>query len=80
MGSACCAHCHGGRARIDNLISLPSSPIEWRKTSARRRDGSGLRALLLLRLALLATVAIIVKLTTPVFSIMGRDSPGVTLS
>jgi len=79
MGSACCAHCHGGRAGIDNLIFiaiLTNRVAE--KTSARRRDGSGLRALCFCAWHCSRPSPSSSKLTTPVFSIMGKDSPGVT--
>ena len=57
---------------IDNLIFiaiLTNRLPEHQRESARR---VGLAGALILRLALLATVAIIVKLTTPVFSILGK--------
>ena len=57
---------------IDNLIFiaiLTNRVPENQRETARR---VGLAGALLLRLALLATVAIIVKLTTPVFSILGK--------
>ena len=57
---------------IDNLIFiaiLTNRVPENQRETARR---VGLAGALLLRLALLATVAIIIKLTTPVFSILGK--------
>jgi len=57
---------------IDNLIFiaiLTNRVPENQRETARR---VGLAGALLLRLALLATVAIIVKLTMPVFSILGK--------
>src|SRR5712671_1605360 len=57
---------------IDNLIFiaiLTNRVPENQREMARR---VGLAGALLLRLALLATIAIIVKLTTPVFSILGK--------
>jgi len=57
---------------IDNLIFiaiLTNRVPENQRETARR---VGLAGALLLRLALLATIAIIVKLTTPVFSILGK--------
>ncbi len=57
---------------IDNLIFISIAtnrlPVEQRERA--RRVGIGLA--LVLRLALLGTVAFIVKLTTPVFSVLGH--------
>ena len=58
---------------IDNLIFISIAtnrlPVEQRERA--RRIGIGLA--LILRLALLSTVALIVKLTAPVFSVLGHD-------
>ena len=57
---------------IDNLIFISiltnKLPDEFRERA--RRIGIGLA--LLFRLALLGTIAVIVKLTTPVFSVLGQ--------
>ena len=58
---------------IDNLIFiaiLTNKLPEHQRPMARRL---GIGAALILRLALLGTIAWIVKLTTPVFSILGHD-------
>ncbi len=58
---------------IDNLIfiSVLSNKLPEHLRSKARRTGIG--AALVLRLGLLATIAIIVKLTTPVFEIFGQS-------
>ena len=58
---------------IDNLIfiSVLSNKLPEHLRSKARRIGIG--AALVLRLGLLATIAIIVKLTTPVFEIFGQS-------
>ena len=57
---------------IDNLIfiSILTNKLPEHQRSKGRRIGIGLA--LILRLALLGTVAIIVKLTAPIFSIFGQ--------
>ncbi len=57
---------------IDNLIfiSVLSNKLPEHLRSKARRIGIG--AALVLRLALLATIAIIIKLTTPVFELFGQ--------
>ncbi len=58
---------------IDNLvfISILTNKLPEHQRSRGRRIGIGLA--LVLRLGLLSTVAIIVKLTTPVFSVFGQS-------
>ena len=58
---------------IDNLIfiSVLSNKLPEHLRSKARRIGIG--AALVLRLGLLATIALIVKLTTPVFEILGQS-------
>lgn len=58
---------------IDNLIfiSILTNKLPVHQRSRGRRIGIGLA--LILRLALLSTVAVIVKLTTPVFSVFGQS-------
>ena len=58
---------------IDNLIfiSVLSNKLPEHLRSKARRIGIG--AALFLRLGLLATIALIVKLTTPVFEILGQS-------
>jgi predicted tellurium resistance membrane protein TerC len=58
---------------IDNLIfiSVLSNKLPKHLRSKARRIGIG--AALVLRLGLLATIALIVKLTTPVFEILGQS-------
>jgi len=58
---------------IDNLIfiSIVTNRLPEAQRPLARRIGIGLA--LILRLALLGTIAIIVKLTAPVFSILGND-------
>ncbi|WP_449256747.1 TerC family protein [Bosea sp. (in: a-proteobacteria)] len=57
---------------IDNLIfiSILTNKLPAHQRSKGRRIGIGLA--LILRLALLGTVAVIVKLTAPVFSVLGH--------
>lgn len=57
---------------IDNLIfiSILTNKLPEHQRSRGRRIGIGLA--LILRLALLGTVAVIVKLTAPVFSVLGH--------
>jgi predicted tellurium resistance membrane protein TerC len=57
---------------IDNLIFIS---IVTNRLPPERRDGArrlGIGLALILRLALLSTVALIVKLTAPIFSVMGH--------
>ena len=57
---------------IDNLIFIS---IVTNRLPSERRDGArrlGIGLALILRLALLSTVALIVKLTAPIFSVMGH--------
>ncbi len=63
---------------IDNLIfiSILTNKLPENQRSKARRIGIGLA--LFLRLALLGTVSIIVKLTEPVFEVLGHPSPGAT--
>ena len=58
---------------IDNLIfiSVLSNKLPEHLRSKARRVGIG--AALVLRLGLLATIALIIKLTTPVFEILGQS-------
>ena len=58
---------------IDNLIfiSVLSNKLPEHLRSKARRIGIG--AALVLRLGLLATIALIIKLTTPVFEILGQS-------
>ena len=58
---------------IDNLIfiSVLSNKLPEHLRSKARRIGIG--AALVLRLGLLAIIALIVKLTTPVFEILGQS-------
>ena len=58
---------------IDNLIfiSVLSNKLPEHLRSKARRVGIG--AALILRLGLLATIALIIKLTTPVFAILGQS-------
>ncbi len=63
---------------IDNLIfiSILTNKLPPEHQTRARRIGIGLA--LILRLGLLGTVAFIVHLTEPVFSVLGQDFPGAT--
>ena len=58
---------------IDNLIfiAILTNKLPEEQRASARRIGIGLA--LILRLALLGTIAIIVTLTTPIFSLLGHD-------
>jgi predicted tellurium resistance membrane protein TerC len=58
---------------IDNLIfiAILTNKLPEEQRASARRMGIGLA--LILRLALLGTIAIIVTLTTPIFSLLGHD-------
>jgi predicted tellurium resistance membrane protein TerC len=58
---------------VDNLIfiSIVTNKLPPEQRPAARRIGIG--AALVLRLALLGTIAIIVKLTAPIFSVLGQE-------
>ncbi|KWR88520.1 TerC family protein [Cupriavidus sp. IDO] len=58
---------------IDNLIfiSILTNKLPEAMREKARRTGIGLA--LILRLALLATIAVIVQLTEPLFTVLGRD-------
>ena len=58
---------------IDNLIfiAILTNKLPEEQRASARRVGIGLA--LILRLALLGTIAIIVTLTTPIFSVFGHD-------
>lgn len=58
---------------IDNLIFISVLSNKLPEHSRRRARRIGIAAALVLRLGLLATIAIIVKLTTPVFEVLGQS-------
>ena len=58
---------------IDNLIFISVLSNKLPEHSRRRARRIGIAAALILRLGLLATIAIIVKLTTPVFELLGQS-------
>lgn len=58
---------------IDNLIFISVLSNKLPEHSRRRARRIGIAAALVLRLGLLATIAIIVKLTTPVFEFLGQS-------
>lgn len=58
---------------IDNLIFISVLSNKLPEQSRRRARRIGIAAALILRLGLLATIAIIVKLTTPVFEFLGQS-------
>ncbi|MBT8090289.1 MAG: TerC family protein [Gammaproteobacteria bacterium] len=58
---------------IDNLIFISVLSNKLPEQSRRRARRIGIAAALVLRLGLLATIAIIVKLTTPVFEFLGQS-------
>ena len=57
---------------IDNLIFISVLSNKLPEHSRRKARRIGIAAALVLRLGLLATIAIIVKLTTPVFELLGH--------
>ena len=58
---------------VDNLIFISVLSNKLPEHLRRRARRIGITAALLLRLGLLATIAIIVKLTTPVFEFLGQS-------
>ena len=63
---------------IDNLIfiAILTNRLPEHRRAIGRRVGIGLA--LILRLVLLGSIAFIVKLTTPLFSVLARSSRGAT--
>ncbi len=72
MGGSCDAHRHGGRPGIDNLIFVSILTNKFPEHQRSRAKRIGIGAALILRLALLGTVATIVQLIEPILSVFGH--------
>ncbi len=72
LGGSCYSRRHGGRARHrqPNFISILTNKLPQDQRARARRIGIGLA--LILRLGLLGTIAFIVHLTNPIFTLFGH--------
>ena len=63
---------------IDNLIFISILTNKLPEAQRDRARRVGISLALVMRLALLGTVAVIVRLTTPLFTLLAMASPGAT--